>query len=320
MWYYCLFLQVYMKNKGPNKSQAVEVELTPDGPAESGINWYPGHMARAIREIKEKLKVVDIVLEIRDARAPLASGNKSLDETLRQKSRLILLNKANLASPNMITQWEEWFKKQGEPFIFLDCFDKSSMKKVMTMARAIVDQKRKDTSTGNYQYKAKLKLMIIGLPNTGKSTIINQLANRTASKTADRPGQTQVQQWIVIDKDLELLDTPGVLPPMLADEEHGLWLSALHAIPDEAVGEELPAKFLVEYFKEKNSKEFKERFKLETLDMSVEEILVKIAILRGCLRQKGLPDLDRVYKLILLDFRKGELGKICFGTPPKDKG
>ncbi len=308
-----------MKNKTHNKTLVEDIELTPDNPVKSGINWYPGHMARAIREIKEKVKLVDIVLEIRDARAPLASGNKAMDETLRQKSRLILINKVNLADPHMIHLWEEWFKTQGEPYLFLDCFDKASMKKVMTMAHQIVDQKRLASNPETYVYKAKLKMMIIGLPNTGKSTIINQLANRGATKTADRPGQTQVQQWIVIDKDLDLLDTPGVMPPLLAKEEHGLWLSALHAIPDDIVGVERPALFLIEYFKNKNSKELKDRYKLTTLDITVEEIVEKIAVLRGCVRQKGLPDLERVYKLILLDFRKGELGKVCFGIPPVDK-
>ncbi len=307
-----------MKNKILNKNQADAIELTPDTPLKPGINWFPGHMARAIKEIKEKVKLVDIVLEIRDARAPLASGNKMMEENLRQKSRLILLNKVNLADPKMIYQWEEWFKKQGDPFMFLDCFDKSSMKKALSMARTIVEQKRKESNPDTYEPKAKLKLMIIGLPNTGKSTIINQFANRNATKTADRPGQTKVQQWIVIDKDLDLLDTPGVMPPTLAKEEHGLWLSALNAIPDDVVGEELPAKYIIEYLKEKKSIELKERYKLESFELSVEEILLRIAVLRGCLRQKGLPDLERVYKLILLDFRKGELGKICFGIPPKD--
>lgn len=307
-----------MKKKVTKINQEDDIELTPDSHSQSGINWYPGHMARAIREIKEKLKLVDIVLEIRDARAPLASGNKSMEEILRQKSRLILLNKVNLADPSMIQQWNTWFKKQDTAFLFLNCFDKSSMKKVMSMAKEIVDKKRRDTSSQNYVPNENLKLMIIGLPNTGKSTIINLLANRSATKTADRPGQTQVQQWIIIDKNLELLDTPGVLPPMLENEMHGFWLSAIHAIPDNVVGEELPAKFLVEYFKKINSMEFKKRYKLESLELSIEEILTKIALLRGCLKQKGLPDLDRVYKLILLDFRKGELGRICFGLPPID--
>ncbi|MBC7429740.1 MAG: 50S ribosome-binding GTPase, partial [Bacteriovorax sp.] len=147
---------------------------------------------------------------------------------------------------------------------------------------------------------------------------INQLAGRHATKVADRPGQTQVQQLIVIDKDLDLLDTPGVMPPSLAKEEHGLWLSAINAIPDDIVGEELPAMFLVNFFRDLNSKEFKERYKLENFDLTPEEIVAKIAILRGCLKQKGAPDLERVYKLILSDFRKGEFGKVCFGVPPKD--
>ncbi|MFA6237704.1 MAG: ribosome biogenesis GTPase YlqF [Bacteriovorax sp.] len=309
-----------MKNKKvKNLKIDDDIVLTPDTPVKSGINWYPGHMARAIREIKEKLKLVDIVLEIRDARAPLASGNTVLDDTLRQKSRLIVLNKVNLADPKIIHLWDEWFKKKGEPYLFIDCFDKGAMRQVMSHARSIVDKKRKESNPETYEQKTKLKLMVIGLPNTGKSTIINQLANRNAVKTADRPGQTKVQQWIVIDKDLDLLDTPGVMPPLLAKAEHGLWLSALHAIPDDVAGEELPARFLVEYLKNSNSREFKERYKLERLDMSVEEIFEKIAILRGCLKQKGLPDMDRVHKLILLDFRKGELGKCCFGLPPEDK-
>lgn len=292
-----------------------DIELTPDAPVSSGINWYPGHMARAIREIKEKLSTVDIVFEVRDARAPLASGNRMLEDTLRQKSRLILLNKVNLASPNMVMQWDEWFQKQGVPFIFIDCFDKGSMKKVMAMAKEIVSKKRLESNPGDIP-KAKMRLMILGLPNTGKSTIINQLAGRTATKVADRPGQTQVQQLIVIDKDLDLLDTPGVMPPMLAKEEHGLWLSALNAIPDDVVGEELPAMFLIEHFTKLSSKEFKERYKFESLDITPEEMIKKIAVLRGCLKQKGLVDYDRVYKLILSDFRKGEFGKCCFGSPP----
>jgi ribosome biogenesis GTPase A len=169
------------------------------------------------------------------------------------------------------------------------------------------------------EQKSKLKLMVIGLPNTGKSTIINQLANKKATKVADKPGQTQIQQWITIDKDLELMDTPGVMPPNIEKEEHGLWLSAIHAIPDSIVGEETPAIFLVKYFLKVKSEEFKARYKLDSFEMTVDEAFEKIAKARGCIRQKGLPDLDRVYKHILLDFRNGELGKCCFGLPPKSK-
>lgn len=306
-----------MKKKDHTSKLTDDIELTPDGLVPSGINWHPGHMAKAIRQIKEKLSTCDIVFEVRDARAPLASGNKMLESTLRQKAHLILLNKVNLASPNIVQQWEVWFKKQGTPFMFIDCNDKGTMKKVMAMARTIVDEKRREANPDMVS-KPRMRLMILGLPNTGKSTIINALAGRNATKVADKPGQTMHQQLIIIDKDLDLLDTPGVMPPSLAKEEHGLWLSAINAIPDDIVGEELPAMFLVNYFKDLNSKEFKERYKLENLDITAHEIVEKIAVLRGCLKQKGELDLERVFKLILSDFRKGEFGKVVFGTPPQD--
>lgn len=305
--------------KSAKKASEVEIEITPDEIPHKDINWFPGHMVRAIREIKEKLSAVDIVFEIRDARVPLASGNKMLEETLRQKSHLIVLNKVNLVPPNAVALWQKWFEEKEIPFIFTDCFDKGSLKKVLSEARKIVDKKRKQ-SNPDQAPKAKLRLLIIGLPNTGKSTIINQLAGRVATKVADRPGQTQVQQLIVIDKDLELIDTPGVMPPNLDSQEHGLWLSAINAIPDDIVGEELPATFLIEYFKAHNPAKFMERYKLDSSQMqslSTEAIIEKIAILRGCLKQKGQLDLERVYKLILLDFRKGEFGKCCFESVPK---
>lgn len=292
-------------------------ENDPSAPREAVFNWYPGHMAKALREIKQKLKMVDIVLEIRDARVPMASGNRNLAESLGQKRRLIVLNKANLADPEMVEKWGQWFEAQGEPHVFINCFDKPSMKKVVSMARKIVEANRRECNPDYVETKTKLKMMIVGLPNTGKSTIINQLANKSATKVADKPGQTVLQQWITVDGDIELLDTPGVMPPQLDKGEHALWLSAIHAIPDDIAGEDDTAVFIVKHLLAIKSKEFLERFKLESFDLSVDETLQKIATLRGCLKQKGLPDLDRVYKLILAEFRKGELGKTCFGVPPK---
>lgn len=293
-----------------------EIEINPDNLKKAEINWFPGHMAKAIREIKEKLKMVDIVIEVRDARVPLASSNRSLDEILRQKNHLIVFNKTNLADPEKVKLWHNYFLKNNENFMFVDCFDKSQMKKMLTVARKLVNDKKKQSNPDTHVFKPKIKMMIIGLPNTGKSTIINQLANKNAVKAANKPGQTVVQQWIVVDKDLELLDTPGVMPPKIVKEEHGLWLSAINAIPDDVVGEERPARFLVEYFKSLDSNEFKTRYSLESLDLGIDEILDKIAIKRGCIKQKGLPDHERVYKLILIDFRSGALGKCCFGQPP----
>ena len=228
-----------------------------------------------------------------------------------------MLNKVNLADPEIVKEWEAWFTEQKIPHIFVNCFDKNSMKRVVTYARKIVEEKRLECNPEMVLQKAKLRLMVIGLPNTGKSTIINQLAGKSAAKVADKPGQTQIQQWITIDKDLELLDTPGVMPPNIEREIHGLWLSAIHAIPDGIVGEEMPAQFIIKHFMSARSPEFLEKYKLENFDLSLEETMEKIAKVRGCLKQKGVPDLERVYKLVLADFRSGDLGKVCFGTPPK---
>lgn len=292
-------------------------ENDPSAPSDALHNWYPGHMAKALREIKQKLKMVDIVLEIRDARVPMASGNRNLNDQLGQKPKLIIFNKANLADAQMLEQWSKWLDEQNGPYLFIDCFDKAAMKKAISLARKIVEKNRKDCNPDYVETKSKLKMMIVGLPNTGKSTIINQLANKSAAKVADKPGQTVLQQWIVVDKDIELLDTPGVMPPRIDKPEHALWLSAIHAIPDDIADEEETAIFIIKHLLKIKSQLFLERFKLESFDLNVDEVLLKIATLRGCLKQKGLPDLDRVYKLVLAEFRKGELGKTCFGLPPK---
>lgn len=285
------------------------IELTSDEPV-SGPHWYPGHMERAVREIKEKIKSVDIVFEIRDARAPLASGNILLEEILRQKSHLIILNKINLAHPAVILKWKEWFSKNSTPFLFLDCMDKGSIKKILEISKMIVNKKKERTH-------GKMRIMILGIPNTGKSTLINQLAKRSATKVADRPGQTKLQQLIVVSDELELLDTPGIIPPILETIEQRLWLSAINAIPDDIFGEEFSALFLINFFKEFHSLDFKKRYQLDSLDKPAEEILDCIAKVRGCIKKDGLLDLERAYKLILSDFRSGLLGKVCFEHPPQ---
>lgn len=289
----------------------------PSGPSRALYNWYPGHMAKALREIKEKLKMVDIVLEIRDARAPLASGNRSMTESIGQKPKLILFNKTNLADPENVKLWEEWFRAQGEAFIFVNSLEKTSLKQAMKEARRVVTENRKLANPDYVETKTKLKMMIVGLPNTGKSSIINQLAGKNATKVADKPGQTQIQQWISIDQNIDLLDTPGVMPPLVEKEEHGLWLSAIHAIPDDIAGEEKIATYLVRYLLDLKAPAFYERYKIPAECIDIDEAFLKIAVTRGCLKQKGLPDLDRVHKIVLSDFRKGDLGKVSFGLPPR---
>jgi ribosome biogenesis GTPase A len=304
------------KSKNPGKEKPEKKKYVIGAEPKAAFNWFPGHMMKAMRDIKAKVGMVDLVIEIRDARAPVVSGNRSLTQSISGKSRLILLNKANLADQAMNEKWSEWFDKQGDPYLFINCLDRSSMKQVLAKAKSIIEKKRRDCND-DIAAKEKYKLMIIGLPNTGKSTFINSVANRNATKVADKPGQTQVQLWVKVDEDMDLIDTPGVMPPELEKDEHKIWLSLINAIPDNIVGEEDPACYLVNYFLKNKTPEFQERYKLETFELTLEEALAKIAAVRGCLKQKGLPDLERVYKLILMDFRAGEIGRISFGRPPQ---
>ncbi len=291
-------------------------ENDPSAPSKALFNWYPGHMARALREIKQKLGMVDIVLEIRDARVPLSSGNYELNAQLGQKRKITVLNKANLADPDMVAKWGAWFDRQGAPYVFVNCFDKAAMKRVVGMARDIVEANRQ-AGNPEVEKKRKLRLMIVGLPNTGKSTVINQLANKNAAKVADRPGQTQIQQWIPVGEDVELMDTPGIMPPMIHHADQGLWLSAIHAVPDDISSEEDTAIFVVKHLLKQGAEEFLRRYQLKSPDIGVEEALLQIATLRGCLKHQGQPDLNRVYKLVLQEFRRGELGRTCFEAPPR---
>lgn len=281
----------------------------------AAFNWFPGHMMKAMRDIQAKVNLVDIVIEIRDARVPIVSGNQALTKSMSGKSRLILLNKANLADPVMNEKWAEWFDKQGEPYLFINCLEKSSVKQVLTKARGLIEKKRRE-SNEDIKPKEKYSLMVIGLPNTGKSTFINSVAQKNAVKVADKPGQTQHNLWVKLDEDLELLDTPGIMPPEIEKDEHKIWLSLINAVPAAIVGEEDPACYLIKYFLKNKTTAFQERYKLESFDLSLDEALAKIAAVRGCLKQKGLPDLERVYKLVLMDFRAGEIGKISLGNIP----
>lgn len=303
-----------MKNKKPKQDYSDNM-LTPDR-AEGHINWFPGHMNKAIKEIKKRLKMVDIVLELRDARSPMVTGNSLVTDAIGEKSRLILINKSQLADPEVLALWDVWFKKQAVPYLFIHDFEEATLKKVILKAKKIVQNRRLE-SNPDIEEKKKLRLMILGLPNTGKSTIINKLSRRNAAKAADKPGLTRQQLWVKVDQDTEILDTPGVMPPKIIKFEHGQWLSAIHAIPGNIVNPEVPSCYIIQVLIEKKSTEFKEHYKLESFDITLLEALDHIAKVRGCLKSKAEYDYDRVYNLILNDFRAGKLGQVSFGIPPK---
>lgn len=299
------------KVQATKKTNTIEEESST-----AAFNWFPGHMMKALRDIRSKVAMVDLVLEIRDARVPLVSGSAVLTEAIGGKSRLILLNKANLADQDQNQRWAEYFEKHKEHFLFINCLDRSSIKEVINKARAIIEEKRKQCSGDDIADKEKYKFMVVGLPNTGKSTLINSLANRNATKVANKPGQTQNQIWVKVDEKTDLLDTPGVMPTKIEKEIHKTWLSIINAIPDHIAGEETPACFLIEHFLKNKNQEFLERYKFESLEnVELVDALDHIAKVRGCL-QKGGPDYDRVYKLLLVDFRAGLLGGVTLETEP----
>ena len=279
------------------------------------INWFPGHMSKAIKEIKKHIKLVNIIIEVRDARAPLASGNKDNYESNGEKPYLIVFNKTNLADPKAVELWQEWFTKQKESFVFINALDKKSIKTIINRSKEILHAHRLK-SNPTAPVKDKMKMMILGLPNTGKSTIINKLANRDATKAASNPGQTKMHLWVKADKDLEILDTPGVMPPKIDKQIHGIWLSAIHAIPDHIVTPDQSACFIVEYLLNIKSELFKKHYKFNSFDIDLITACDHIAKLRGCLRTGGNYDYDHTYKIILGDFRKGNLGLISFERPP----
>jgi len=272
------------------------------------LNWLPGHMILAKKEIKKSINLVDIIIEVRDARVPLVSGNKAIYESGGTKPYLIVFNKTNLADPKAIKLWQEWLKKQKESFIFINAMDKGSIKTIIKRIKEILSKR-------NFS-KKEMSVMILGLPNTGKSTIINKLSGRNATKAASTPGQTKIKLWVKADKDLRILDTPGVMPPVIHKQVHSMWLSAVHAIPDHIITPEYSAPFIVEFLLRAKSKTFQDFYKFESLDIDLETVLEHIGKRRGCLISGGGFDYEYIYKIILTDFRKGSLGLINFELPP----
>ncbi len=279
------------------------------------INWFPGHMNKALKEIKKNAKMVNIVIEVRDARAPLASGNKDSYFQNSEKPYLIVLNKTNLADPVAIEKWKKWFSAQDEAVLFINALDKGSIKKVVDHARKILFQHRLK-SNPDAELKNKIKMMILGLPNTGKSTIINKLANRSATKAAATPGQTRNQIWVKVNSDVELLDTPGVMPPKIKEQVHAMWLSAIHAIPDHIVTPEDSACFIIRHYLKNNPSALAEHYKFTALPKELIEVLDHIGKKRGCLQKGGEINYDLVFNIVVNDFRKGILAATSFEFPP----
>lgn len=271
------------------------------------INWYPGHMKKTKEEIKNSLKLVDIVLEVIDARIPKSSRNPLISEITEKKDRIIIMNKTDLSDPVENEKWIKKFADDGIKAIKMNAKEKINTKEIYNIAKEILFEKFKKNEEKNIENE-NIRMMIVGIPNSGKSTFINNIAKRKGARVGNRPGVTQQKQWIKTKENILLLDTPGVLWPKF-DGQTGLNLSFTNAIKDEILNiEELCLKF-IEFMKEFYPKNLEERYKID-LNKTALEIYEEIGIKRGAIIRKGEVDYTRCANLIFNDFRSGKLGRI----------
>lgn len=278
------------------------------------IQWFPGHMAKARRQVEEKLKLVDIVFELLDARLPLSSQNPMITAIMGKKPRLVLLTKSDLADPKINQQWLEYFANHKLPVLAIDAQSGKGVKKIYAAAEKSLQVLFASREKKGIQSK-RVRAMIIGIPNVGKSSLINRLAGRSATQTGNRPGVTKSQQWIRIGKTMELLDTPGILWPKFDQPEVGFRLAASGAIKETILPTADVALELIQFLLERYPKELQQRYKLTSLENEALPCFEQIAQKRGCLQKGGILDMEKAAEIILHDFRLGRIGRISLETP-----
>jgi len=273
------------------------------------INWFPGHMAKARRLIEENLKAIDVVIELIDARIPMSSTNPMISQLIGQKPSVLVLNKADLADPDVVAEWTRYYKSQGRLVIALDSKGGSGVKQMVSMVRQLAKPKLDRWKARGLKTRS-VRTIILGIPNVGKSTLINKLSKRSATKTADKPGETKGKQWVRIADQLELLDTPGVLWPKLENQISAYRLAATGAISDTVFDMEDVVTQLVVQLSEQYEDVFCGRYKLPAIPATPQETIELIGAKRGCLVAGGVVDLEKTYKLILKEYREGKIGAI----------
>ena len=277
------------------------------------VQWYPGHMTKAKRMMQENIKLIDLVIELVDARAPLSSKNPDIDELGKNKFRLILLNKADLSSEKGNALWTKYFEEKGYFVVKINSRSGAGMKQISaTIMEACKEKIERDRKRGILN--RPIRAMVVGIPNVGKSTFINSFAGRAAAKTGNKPGVTKGAQWIRLNKQGELLDTPGILWPKFEDQAVGLKLAMLGSVNDEILNiDELSVeliKLLDEYFPEVIC----ERYQIEKQDDPA-KVLEEIARVRACLLKGNELDISKAANILIDDFRSGKLGKLTIEFP-----
>ena len=282
------------------------------------INWYPGHMRKTQREIKENLKLVDAVIEIRDARIPKSSANPDIETLLEGKPRIILLNKSDLTDSRVTKEWIKYLTKEDVKVLEVNCIKGEGLNNIKPALLTLLKEKH-DRLKKRGMDNITTRVMVVGIPNVGKSTFINKMARNNIAKTGDKPGVTKSKQWIKTSIGIELLDTPGVLWPRFEDNETALNLAFTGAIKDEVMDIEELALNLVERLQKSYEVKLKERYKLIEVFENPGDTLDAIAKKRGTIISGGEIDYNRIAVILLDEFRGGKIGNISLESPDKEK-
>lgn len=280
---------------------------------EKQIQWFPGHMFKSLREIKEKIKLMDLVFVLLDARLPFSSMNPELHKIISHKPMLLLFNKMDLADDQITNQYIRSYQQEGYYTLKIDAASGKNVNKIKPMVMTILKEKL-DREKAKGLKMRPLRCMILGIPNVGKSTLINKLSKSSATKTANTPGVTKTQQWIKLGDDFELLDTPGVLWPKFNDPKVGYHLAITGAIKDKILPEDDVVSYALNYLKTNYPKKLEERYGI-TDNMDFLTMLHTIGTLRGCLLKGGEFDYPRIYHIVLSDIRNNHLGGLSFDRP-----
>ena len=281
------------------------------------IQWFPGHMTKTKRRIQASLKLIDVVVEIIDARIPISSSNPDLAQIIENKPKLVLLNKCDKANKFATQKWVNYYSEKGVKALPVDCKTGRGLNKFVPAVREILADKFEAQKAKGIKNPI-LRLMIVGIPNVGKSSFINRVSKQTRAKVEDRPGVTRGNQWYTISNDLEMLDTPGVLWPKFDDEKVGLHLAFTGAVKDQVLDIELLAMDFLDAMQKAPTQEFLDRFKLkreDTEDIQPYELLELVGRKRGMLISGGEIDTERAANLIMDEYRAGKFGNITLEFP-----
>lgn len=280
------------------------------------LQWYPGHMTKAKRAMQEDIRLIDVILELVDARIPASSKNPDINQLANNKSRVILLNKSDMADPDLLEPWMRYYEKQGYLALAVNAKKRNELKQVQSLIQKACREKiERDRKRGIKN--RPVRAMIVGIPNVGKSTFINSFAGRACTKTGNKPGITRGKQWIRLNPQVELLDTPGILWPKFENQTVGQRLAFVGSIKDELLSSAELALELISFLKQEYPDTLQTHYQIDETKEGV-PLLEELALRRGCLNKGNEPNLDKAAFLLLDDFRNARLGRITLERPVEE--